>query len=87
MGTGRASRAGSGSALLPLPEAFGVARREAGAVPGRPGARPGEGTGSDWTRVGVSSSFPSSLELSLVGDWRFGFIAAVCCGVDSFLSF
>ncbi|CAK7316619.1 hypothetical protein VULLAG_LOCUS19871 [Vulpes lagopus] len=40
-GAGRVSRPGSGSALLPLPEACGVPRREAGAVPGCPGARPG----------------------------------------------
>lgn len=48
---------------------------EAGAVPGRPGARPGEGTGR--TGQGWVSSFPLSLELSQVRVWRFGFFAAV----------
>lgn len=45
LGADGALQAWSGSVLQLPPKALGVPRREIRAVPGRPGARSGEGTG------------------------------------------
>ncbi|EPY84138.1 hypothetical protein CB1_000502006 [Camelus ferus] len=58
-------------------------RREIGAVLGRPGARPGEGTSRADQGLG-GQHFPQRLWTSAWSE-RFGFVAAACCGVDTSL--